>query len=62
VLEEAFSWHDAFRKRGTMKDACAEQMAQEAPLTNQDLAFTRAQISDPISRTIKTKKQRLCQH
>jgi succinyl-CoA:acetate CoA-transferase len=24
LLEEAFSWHDAFRKRGTMKDACAE--------------------------------------
>jgi acyl-CoA hydrolase len=62
LLEEAFSWHDAYRKRGTMKDACAEQMAQEAPLTNQDLAFTRPQISDPISGTIKTKKQRLCQH
>jgi hypothetical protein len=25
LLEEAFSWHDAFRKKhGTMKDACAE--------------------------------------
>ena len=30
LLEEAFSWHDAYRKRGTMKDARAEQMAQEA--------------------------------
>ena len=29
LLEEAFSWHDAFRKRGTMKDACAEKKAQE---------------------------------
>jgi hypothetical protein len=29
-LEEAFSWHDAFRKHGTMKDTFAEQRATEA--------------------------------
>jgi succinyl-CoA:acetate CoA-transferase len=30
LLEEAFSWHDAYRKHGTMKDARAERVAQEA--------------------------------
>jgi succinyl-CoA:acetate CoA-transferase len=30
LLEEAFSWHDAFRKCGTMKDACAKESAKEA--------------------------------
>jgi succinyl-CoA:acetate CoA-transferase len=30
LLEEAFSWHDAYRKRGAMKDARPEQMAHEA--------------------------------
>jgi len=30
LLEEAFSWHDAYRKGGTMKNACLEQRAREA--------------------------------
>jgi succinyl-CoA:acetate CoA-transferase len=30
LLEEAFSWHDAYRKHGTMKDACAGQRVQKA--------------------------------
>jgi succinyl-CoA:acetate CoA-transferase len=30
LLGEAFSWQDAYRKRGTMKDARPEQMAHEA--------------------------------
>jgi succinyl-CoA:acetate CoA-transferase len=30
LLEEAFSWHDVFRKHGTMKDAGAKPRAQEA--------------------------------
>jgi succinyl-CoA:acetate CoA-transferase len=30
LLEEAFSWHDAYRKHGTMKEACAKQRAPEA--------------------------------
>jgi acyl-CoA hydrolase len=30
LLEEAFSWHDAYRQRGTMKNARPEQMADQA--------------------------------
>ena len=30
LLEEAFSWNEAYRKHGTMKDARTEQVAQEA--------------------------------
>jgi hypothetical protein len=30
VLEEAFSWHDAYRKRGTMKGGFAQQRAMES--------------------------------
>jgi succinyl-CoA:acetate CoA-transferase len=34
LLEEAFSWHDAFRKGGTMKGAFAEKRARKALLSN----------------------------
>jgi succinyl-CoA:acetate CoA-transferase len=34
LLEEAFSWHDAFRKGGTMKGAFAEKRASEAVAAN----------------------------
>jgi succinyl-CoA:acetate CoA-transferase len=44
LLEEAFSWHETFRQRGTMNDAGPEQRAYEA-VTNRDLAFVSSFIS-----------------
>ena len=40
LLEEAFSWHHAFRQRGTMNDAGPEQRAHQAVTNKQDLACT----------------------